>query len=57
MKINPSMSEDFEVLLERTHMSQTDLIKSTICQFQEDVLVTPNAAVISELKQLAKVAL
>ncbi|WP_349571031.1 hypothetical protein [Azotobacter salinestris] len=57
MKVNPSMADDLEQLMSRTHMSQTELLKSTICQIHEDVVFTPNAAVINELKQLAKVAL
>lgn len=57
MKVSASVVDDMRRLELSTHMNRTQLLKSTICRMQEDVVFTPNPAVISELKDLAKVAM
>lgn len=57
MKVNPHVAEDFSVLLQATHMTQTELLKSVISQIQADVLEAANPVVIGELQRLTRVAL
>jgi hypothetical protein len=57
MKVNHYVADDFVVLLEATHMTRTELLKSVICQIQEDVIEARNPAVISDLQRLARVAM
>lgn len=57
MKVNHYVADDFIILLEVTHMSRTDLLKSVICQIQEDVIEERNPVVISDLQRLTRVAM
>lgn len=57
MKVNHYVASDFENLLEVTHMSQTELLKSVICHIQEDVIEERNPVVISDLQRLARIAM
>ncbi|WP_077044445.1 hypothetical protein [Pseudomonas sp. KK4] len=57
MKVNPYVADDFIVLLEATHMTRTELLKSVICHIQEDVIEDRNAAIISDLQRLTRVAM
>lgn len=56
MKVNHYVADDFSILLETTHMTRTDLLKSVICQIQVDVVGNRNPTVISDLQRLARVA-
>lgn len=56
MKVNHYVADDFSILLEATHMSRTDLLKSVICQIQVDVVGDRNPKVIFDLQRLARVA-
>lgn len=57
MKVNPYVADDFIVLLEATHMTRTDLLKSVIWHIQEDVIEHRNPVVISDLQRLTRVAM
>lgn len=57
MKVNPHVADDFTELLEATHMTRTDLLKSVICHIQVDVIEDRNPAVISDLQRLTRVAM
>ncbi|MDD0974631.1 hypothetical protein [Pseudomonas fontis] len=57
MKVNHFVAEDFEVLLQATRLSQTDLLKSVIAQIQQDVLEQGNPSIIEDLQRLTRVAL
>ncbi|VVO05437.1 hypothetical protein [Pseudomonas fluorescens] len=57
MKVNHYVADDFVVLLQVTHMTQTELLKSVISQIQQDVLEVRNPTVISDLQRLTRVAM
>lgn len=57
MKVNHYVADDFIVLLQATHMTRTELLKSVISQIQEDVLEERNPIVISDLQRLTRVAM
>nr|WP_314877471.1 hypothetical protein [uncultured Pseudomonas sp.] len=56
MKINPHIAEDFMALLQRTQMSQTELLKSVIARIRADVHEVRNPQVIGELRKLVYLA-
>lgn len=56
MKINPHIAEDFLVLLQRTQMSQTELLKSVIARIWVDVHEVRNPEVIGALRKLVYLA-
>ena len=56
LKLNAHIADELATLQLHTQLSQTDLLKSVICQMQEEVVFRPNEDLIKELTVLARVA-
>lgn len=56
MKISPDMSHTFNSLVEKTRLSQTDLLKSLTVQIRKDIVDPERPVRLKELKALAVVA-
>ncbi|WP_166365889.1 hypothetical protein [Pseudomonas akapageensis] len=55
MKVSPRIANDLNALINNTHMNQTELLKSVIYQIQNDVVASPDPALLKELGELSAI--